>query len=1120
MAHEFIGDRSARTADQNHALSGVAIPWEAPTAIGINLIHNGSFEGSTDTWDAADATLERTKAWAHSGEWSMRIVPTGPEFGVQLAQGDAMLGLAAGASYRMSMYVKPEAVPSDPGDAALALYIVADGAELVAFAAAERTVEAHKIEMAFTIPPGTTSMLIMMGSYSGTHTIPTMVDSVMITPADYYPAPWGVEYFDGDQIVTESSSAVGLVPSWQGFPMAGAPWAEQRRNYIPDPRFTTAAFLSGGAGVNTTLAEGQLILVTTDPGVAVGRLTGPPNRIAKPAGASQVTFSAHRQLGGPITRTVTGGSIGLRFFDAEGDLLASVMSPMGTNAAGAEYVSCTGVMPGGTVAIEVAFYGGEGAGEVVAWMAPLLEFVGTVGTYFDGAFPAEGLARYRFIGTLNASPSVLEMGSLIYGGGQYATPSFLHLQAAPAGANSPGCLPIRGDSDDQLVLHPLVPGVNETYALLDGPSSGATGRKYLVSGFSESHGDRGRAIPEQSGGIEIVYPSAPSTLATRKGLLTIGHTSAKVAVPMGWNLTCRAAFVMPCNAQRFRIHYRNIDYLNDIPGEGTISIHSTWLGEAEKTADGTVTGAFTKPPTQVAWDNVFMVDGAEGVTDWILPEQFALQGGKTMLLSYGVSFWTDGTFSVSSSSGWIGGNLLTAGEQGVIPDSVKIWPLFNVWIEYEHITTQPILAVVGHSLNGAGNVDPESHPWNGEYESWHQTWALRNNAQTMNLAVGGSWTYNFADDSPKWNYFDSAGVTPDIIAFFACSSNIAGGMPLQSVKDELGRLITKARAKWPGVKVIAHTEPGRVALDGNPATQAAMADYNTWLRTKPHGIDQVIDVAPLLSDPSNPNRLDPAIDADGEHFTTEGHLRIVREMGNLNALVTRYRPPKSHLAQTSVRGPRAVVFTSNESSFKVRLWNGADANSTTVWSKVAIRDLGEATFSPWTERARNLFPNPAAIGLVGFSAVPGQAVLSHTGTAARWTISSPLGVAISSEFAPATGTAYRLLIRARANRALIARPRILSSLAPPVQLTTEWKWFSAVITAGNGPSRQTGFLLESGAGHVSGDWVEIDRVLYAVGYSGEWFSGNSITPTATARTRWLGTAENSVSVYETRQETG
>lgn len=381
-----------------------------------------------------------------------------------------------------------------------------------------------------------------------------------------------------------------------------------------------------------------------------------------------------------------------------------------------------------------------------------------------------------------------------------------------------------------------------------------------------------------------VDPAVPS----RRGVTSLGHPGASIDLPAGWNVTQRMAFQVPAPTARFRIGVGNWDFLHDQFGSGTVSIHSTWIGEAELDATGQPTGAFDGAPTQIAADTVYSVDGAPAHTDWITTAGLQLRPGVTYLLSVGINLWTACRVGIGTM-GWIGGNILGAGEPGGEALTYS-WGLFDWWIDWEGYAPGPVVATFGHSLNGAGNVNPLAHPWAGEYQAWHNQVAAALGGISLNYAVGGSWLYHFAPTSPKWEVWDALAIEPDIVAIYASSSDLAGGRHHQEVLLDMLSIVNAAAEKWPGwarrimagdpsARVLVFTEPGRMALDNNPRTRAQLDAYNELVRHMLGGnpVYSIVEAADALTDPYRPYRLRRAIDADGEHYTIAGHT-IVRDL--------------------------------------------------------------------------------------------------------------------------------------------------------------------------------------------------------------------------------------------------
>jgi len=179
-------------------------------------------------------------------------------------------------------------------------------------------------------------------------------------------------------------------------------------------------------------------------------------------------------------------------------------------------------------------------------------------------------------------------------------------------------------------------------------------------------------------------------------------------------------------------------------------------------------------------------------------------------------------------------------------------------------------------------------------------------------------------------------------------------------------------------------------------------------------------------------------------------------------------------------------------------------------------------YSAWVEQRRNLFANPRAVSSTNFTSSAGQATVSYTGSAVRYTFDANVAANLGlNQGAFVADQQYRILVRARANKNILARLRVKGGLGPQVTITTEWQWFDATVTAtASGSSVQNGFLVSAGAGQAAGDWVEMDRVLLAGGTdTGPWFSGADPDPSDLEDFTWVGTADASQSVYRIRTYT-
>lgn len=213
----------------------------------------------------------------------------------------------------------------------------------------------------------------------------------------------------------------------------------------------------------------------------------------------------------------------------------------------------------------------------------------------------------------------------------------------------------------------------------------------------------------------------------------------------------------------------------------------------------------------------------------------------------------------------------------------------------------------------------------------------------------------------------------------------------------------------------------------------------------------------------------------------------------------------------------------------VRLWvSRSDSTASSITLTAMTGRLVETsdvpTYSAWTVQRTNLHPDPSMTSKTYVTETPAQATVSIVSPGLRWTIAATTAVGLNlTGNSLATGENARLLIHVRANRSLTASPRIRGTVVASgnVTLTTAWQWIDVTGVAG-ATAVNTGFLLASGAGHAVSDWIEIDQVLIArTPDVGDWYSGSSTTSDPLLqRNRWLGAANASESVQESRVQSG
>lgn len=373
--------------------------------------------------------------------------------------------------------------------------------------------------------------------------------------------------------------------------------------------------------------------------------------------------------------------------------------------------------------------------------------------------------------------------------------------------------------------------------------------------------------PTTSGTDETPVLAARESLESsgRKAFFAFGNAvgSAEPQLAEGELIEMRLPFELGVAPDAFRVRVDNVNFLED-ERLSDFDVESIYLG----ITDGT--GNFIDPVRLSGPQH--SSDGAV-VTGWFDVSELELPADEDLLL--GVSFSLPPTSSLATAPGvgWIRVGLPN-GSMALdenIGEFTMAGTFLDIDLEYtvaEPVAEAPITAVIGHSLNAGANQNPQT-PHDGENSAWHQLWARQHHAMAASMAAAGSWTPHYVPESTKWERAEA--VDADVLALWASSSDLVSGTDPSIVREYWQGVIDDAKQRWPGVRIVAFTEPPRGAQGQGEQFRIA---WNTWLRSMPDQIDALVDADALLADPSNPNVLAPTLDGDGDHFSPAGHQVI------------------------------------------------------------------------------------------------------------------------------------------------------------------------------------------------------------------------------------------------------
>jgi hypothetical protein len=127
-----------------------------------------------------------------------------------------------------------------------------------------------------------------------------------------------------------------------------------------------------------------------------------------------------------------------------------------------------------------------------------------------------------------------------------------------------------------------------------------------------------------------------------------------------------------------------------------------------------------------------------------------------------------------------------------------------------------------------------------------------------------------------WERFprDILGRGFDEVIILAGGNDIASGRSVSHIQDYLGRMYRAADRA--GMRVVASTltPHGSSPLGWDQERQRKLLQVNEWIRSRPSGVDSVVDAYSLLEDERHPGNLPRAFGL--LHLTREGH----RQLGN------------------------------------------------------------------------------------------------------------------------------------------------------------------------------------------------------------------------------------------------
>lgn len=268
----------------------------------------------------------------------------------------------------------------------------------------------------------------------------------------------------------------------------------------------------------------------------------------------------------------------------------------------------------------------------------------------------------------------------------------------------------------------------------------------------------------------------------------------------------RLEVALPVTTQRWRLHVRNWRPATGTVVTGAIPFNGVWIGLAAFNGTGAslaqCVGAFTAAPVQALGAFTTPADGSEHVTAWVTDPAMQFEALQTHLLSMG---WVGGPTSQARA---IGARGFYKGGAGVAADasaqtvtggipSLLTATVFDIWIEYEFVGTQPIGFALGDSLTSgytSGSVDTTGVPLPA---SWPHAYGLLSGTPMINAGSSGLGAAGAISGTnglyTKWGFGTDLTV-PDFAIVWLGLNDAVGQQPVSSVSGYYGSIVTNLRA--------------------------------------------------------------------------------------------------------------------------------------------------------------------------------------------------------------------------------------------------------------------------------------------------------------------------------------
>lgn len=425
-----------------------------------NPIGDGSFENGMPSLPVGSMTLTRSTEWASHGDYSLKMVPTtagvnDTRAGLGGDVGGMRLGMVAGGTYTIAGTVyTPVAQTGALNNNARSIvfyYRIGTGSYIQQKSAAGPVTGQARLSLTFTVPVGATEAFVRI--YNGADNSSTNAvywDELVMdsgpTVGGYIagnnvglPGPADASWFDISDCVTSVKARRGRNNEFDeietGTVSVSLDNADGRFTPMRVPNAVRTNIIAGGFSADSNadgIADGWVAYVNGTTGTVTRSLVAGAQRIQATALGATSQDRAAVRFTTPYTNSgVVGGATTNMRFDLKGtfttgqtvffycdyrDASTAIVGNHQWSVPAASittsFQTFTGpVLTVPATAVQVNCYlwvsGGGTAGAADLYIENAILEHGTTGAFFDGNTPRSGTTSYGWVGTANASASVM-----------------------------------------------------------------------------------------------------------------------------------------------------------------------------------------------------------------------------------------------------------------------------------------------------------------------------------------------------------------------------------------------------------------------------------------------------------------------------------------------------------------------------------------------------------------------------------------------------------------------------------------------------------------------------------------------------------------------------------------